>query len=114
MNDIIVVFRSRSDALSFNSRLRSYGVSGKVVNTPRSAEASQRRCVPATQRYTRSAATDTQKSGEGNLALSVVKKCVFIRSDRVEKSALPRYGAKFQCIKRISCIIIVNFFTMRA
>lgn len=36
MNDIIVVFRSRSDALSFNSRLRSYGVSGKVVNTPRS------------------------------------------------------------------------------
>lgn len=35
MNDIIVVFRSRTDALSFNSRLASYGVSGKVVNTPR-------------------------------------------------------------------------------
>ena len=35
MKDIIVVFRSRSDALSFNSRLRSYGVSGKIVNTPR-------------------------------------------------------------------------------
>lgn len=35
MSDIIVVFRSRSDALSFNSRLKAYGVSGKVVNTPR-------------------------------------------------------------------------------
>ena len=36
MNDIIVVFRSRADALSFNTRLASYGVTGKVVNTPRS------------------------------------------------------------------------------
>ncbi len=35
MNDIIVVFRSRADALSFSSRLFKHGVSGKVVNTPR-------------------------------------------------------------------------------
>lgn len=35
MNDIIVVFRSRADALAFSSRLNSHGVSGKVVNTPR-------------------------------------------------------------------------------
>ncbi len=35
MNDIIVVFRSRSEALSFASALRSHGVSGRVVNTPR-------------------------------------------------------------------------------
>ena len=40
MNDIIVVFRSRSAALSFASALRSHGVSGRVVNTPRALSAS--------------------------------------------------------------------------
>ena len=40
MNDIIVVFRSRNDALTFNSKLAKYGVYGKVVNTPRALSAS--------------------------------------------------------------------------
>lgn len=40
MNDIIVVFRSRSAALSFASALRSHGASGRVVNTPRALSAS--------------------------------------------------------------------------
>lgn len=40
MNDIIIVFRSRSEALAFNSRLASKGVGGKVVNTPRALSAS--------------------------------------------------------------------------
>ncbi len=39
MSDIIVVFRSRSEALAFNSLLASRGVRGRVVNTPRALSA---------------------------------------------------------------------------
>ena len=40
MNDIIVVFRSRGDALRFISVLSARGVQGRIVNTPRALSAS--------------------------------------------------------------------------
>lgn len=40
MSDIIVVFRSRAQALSFSSALSAHGVSGKIVNTPRALSSS--------------------------------------------------------------------------
>ncbi len=40
MNDIIAVFRSRAEALSFNSSLAARGLAGRIVNTPRALSSS--------------------------------------------------------------------------
>ena len=37
MTELLAVFRSRSQAMDCNSRLRSYGINATIINTPREA-----------------------------------------------------------------------------
>lgn len=37
MTDILAVFRSRSQAIDCNAKLRSLGISATIINTPREA-----------------------------------------------------------------------------
>ncbi len=37
MTEVLAVFRSRSQAIDCNARLRAAGISGGIVNTPREA-----------------------------------------------------------------------------